>query len=219
VIAWSAVVLLFLALPSVAVLWSMKLKRIWSTKREVEIQAERNPRLALEAQELSIEFMRELLGAVVIVGGGVIALVWLIRKQVNWDEIGGGTTMGDIPVVVQRILVALVAFLIAYGLASAVLPQLFPEKGRYGKTILGELTGIALAGIFALAAATNESIYKDLYDKIVGGFSNVVAAFIGIMFAGIGAYLVWKKVSTFFRPVGGVRDRRLFGKDEPTARQ
>lgn len=211
--AWLGLVLLIVCLPLLVWFWISQLRTAWLVKKAADVQVQRGDRRAsteATATTATMDLGRDTLLAVLTIGGVVVGIARLV-SSVNTSGLGG-SSMHELPSILQRVLVALVAFLIVYGLSSAVLPQIFPDKR--GKLVLSEATAVALAAIVALYAGTTKSVYEDLLKKMVSGSLGIVSTFLGILFAAIGAYLVWKKVTVLFRPTGSTRMRSGSGSNQ-----
>lgn len=113
--------------------------------------------------------------------------------------------MGDYVDDTQTALVALLAFLICYGLTSAVIKGVFPDKGTRRNHLLSEATAVVLSLVLSLTVATNSELNHRLSRLIEDRGADAVYTFLVIVFVSVGAFLAWKRVSTVVRPAGRVR--------------
>lgn len=174
-------------------------RQLYLQARELNrVKNDPRPSVQSSADDLSTALLRDVILAGAIISG-LIVVIWFLAKSAHGPNLSlGGGNMNELPIAAQRGIVAIVAFLIIYGLTAEVLRQMFPE--RWGKAILSESTAVMIAALFAISAATNKAIYQKVIDTVTGKSVNLLMTFLGIMFAAAGAYLIWKRLTVVVRP-------------------
>lgn len=204
---WAGLVLAGAALPALVWFWARQLRAAWRFKAETEAEARASGRFrdreAAEAAGLGL--LRDVILAAITLGAAFIAVVYLAQR-VDTYNLGAG----DMQELIERVVIGAIAAIVIYGLSAAVLPRIYPDEGTRRSRLLSETTGILIAGFVGLSVATQESIYRSLRDSIVDKASGAVGLFVTILFAGIGVYLAWKRITVMARPLsrpgsGGVR--------------
>ena len=149
----------------------------------------------------SINYPRETIIARTVMAGGVISPDSFSLAGNGTQTIQRRLTINEISGVALKIMLCLAAFLIAFGLSSFFIRDIFPwkkEKPQFSNA-LSYSTSFLLSAVFALWLFTANA-GQEFVKSITQGFSRVVSTVLAIMFVSIGVYLFWKKIKAWIKP-------------------
>lgn len=196
--------------PLLAWYWVGKVRTAASEKRlaEQRVRDRGGQRTREDLEEAGLMLFRTTFLALVSFFVIAAGLYWLVPSS--------GASELDIEVsnvneTVQRIILAAIAFTVLYALAVGILPQIFPEIGTRKSRVVTETTALLIAAFFAISVGTSNELFDRFSGMLVSGAAKVFAAFIGILFAAIGVFLAWRRITTMVRP-SGPRRSGLFGR-------
>jgi hypothetical protein len=186
-------VLSVVAIPLVAWYATKRILQQLTLARDAEETAARTGRAA--ARERAEEEREKVVREAVL--GLVLLSPFFYLFAMGVDDIGAATRAAleggemDIDIAMQA-LIGIGAFLVAYGLSAAILPQLFPyAQGTKRSLLLSEGTAVVFSAVFALYLGVDPARSQKVLDRVLVGFTGVLMAFIGILFTALGAYLLW----------------------------
>ena len=210
--------LLLTSLPIVSWLWIKRLSRLWTVaENQQEASARRSERESAKPDnEARLSFYRDLFLCTIVVGliaYGIIALsvsaldalaTYLLRLASTLEHfhpIVGGIPMESAANSAVRVLMSASAFVIAFGVLLAFIPEIYPwQKGTPLSTSLSVITAFLLSASFAIWLGTSTSAFGVLLDQLTQGLLGVMITFLSLLFGAIGVYFFWKRVKILIKP-------------------
>lgn len=198
--------------------WTRRLRMLWSSIVSETERAQGEPNIELEERitYARLAFYRDLFLAILVIGVVLYSIFSLsalafeglaqyLRNLASalqaYEPLSEGGQMENIINVAIRILLSVSAFLIAFGMSAAFLPEIFPwDKGSRISNYLSFGTAFFLAAVFALWLGTSTTAFGVVIDQLTQGFMGVITAFFATLFGAISVYLLWKRLKTLIKP-------------------